>query len=196
MDRKGNWRLKPQVADTLQRDVQAVMAQTGWERAISRTAQDQNGFSISLKGEIAGGTSAGTNRQPGKAKQGDIAFGRAGGSLGISSQESGTTSETASSQLNIMNYDVRQALANAERSASKSKSPAEAFTNHLANEILGADGLRNRYLGDADSARGVVDPTAPITSIEQSSLLNHGRFSTDLSSGPFDGARAFKKSVD
>ena len=32
MDRQGNWRLKPQVADTLQRDVQAIIAQTGWEK--------------------------------------------------------------------------------------------------------------------------------------------------------------------
>lgn len=30
----GNWRLKPQVADTIQRDVQAVMAQTGWTRSL------------------------------------------------------------------------------------------------------------------------------------------------------------------
>jgi conjugal transfer mating pair stabilization protein TraG len=41
MDRKGEWRLKPQVADTLQRDVQAIMTQTGWQRTLSRSAADQ-----------------------------------------------------------------------------------------------------------------------------------------------------------
>src|SRR3546814_16166545 len=41
MDRKGEWRLKPQVADTLQRDVQAIMAQTGSQRSLSRLAQEQ-----------------------------------------------------------------------------------------------------------------------------------------------------------
>jgi conjugal transfer mating pair stabilization protein TraG len=41
MDRNGEWRLNPQVADTLQRDVSAIMAQTGWQRSIARSAQDQ-----------------------------------------------------------------------------------------------------------------------------------------------------------
>lgn len=196
MDRKGNWRLKPQVADTLQRDVQAIMAQTGWERSISRTAQDQNGFSISVKGDIGGGTGSATPRGSAKAAPVGNAFGRAGGSLGISTQESGTTSETASAQLNIVNYDVRQALANAERSASQSQTPAQAFTEELAKAILGPEGIRNRYLGDADSGRGVVDPIAPLTSLEQSTLLDRGRFSTDFSAGPFDGNPDFKKGAD
>src|SRR3546814_19487636 len=34
MDRNGEWRLNPQVADTLQRDGFATLAQTGWQRAI------------------------------------------------------------------------------------------------------------------------------------------------------------------
>lgn len=195
IDRKGNWRLKPQLADTLQRDVQAIMAQTGWERSITRTAQDQNAFSIAVTGDLSGGAGSG-GRRVNKAARGDDAFGRVGGSIGISSQESGTTSETASSQLNIVNFDVRQAIANSERSASQAKSPAEAFVNNLSKEILGPNGIRNRYLGEADSGRGVIDPTAPITSIEQNSLLNHGRFSTDLGAGPFDGAPAFKKGAD
>ncbi|WP_298395594.1 conjugal transfer protein TraG N-terminal domain-containing protein [Sphingobium sp.] len=193
MDRKGQWRLKPQVADTLQRDVQAIMAQTGWERAIARTAQDQNSFQISVSGEVSGGVGSGAGRSN-KSKQGGPAFGQTGGSLGISSQEAGSTSEIASAQLNVVNFDVRQALANAERSAARTTNPAEVFSNHLATEILGPNGLRNRYLGDADSGRGTVDLTAPVTSLEQSSLLRSGRFSTDLKNGPDDGNPSFKKS--
>lgn len=192
MDRKGNWRLRPQVADTLQRDIQAVMSQTGWERAIARTAQDQNSFQISVSGEVSGGTGAGSGRTD-KSKQHGAAFGHTGGSLGVSSQEAGSTSEIVSAQLNIVNFDVRQALANAERWAARTTNPAEAFSGRLAMEILGPNGLRNSYLGDADSGRGTVDLTAPVTSLEQSSLLNSGRFSTDLKKGAFDGDPSFKK---
>jgi len=191
MDRKGNWRLKPQVADTLQRDVQAIMAQTGWERSIGRVAQDQNVFNITAQGEIAGTTvSTGGGTSKGRSGSGS---GRLGGALAVSSQESGTTNEAASSQLSIVNYDVRQAIANAEHAASKARQPADAFTNRLTSEILGPNGLRNRYLGDADSARGTTDLNAPVTSFEQSSLLYSGRFSTDLANGPTDGDGSFKK---
>ena len=195
MDRRGNWRLKPQVADTLQRDVQAIMVQTGWERTIARSAQDQTGVSISVSGEVSGGSGSGTGGRS-KGSRSGIAFGRAGGSLGVSSQESGMTNETATAQLNIINYDVRQALANAEQSAARSPKPAEAFSTRLADEILGSTGLRNRYLGDADSGRGVVDLAAPMTSMEQVSILKSGRLSTDLKSGPFDGNPDFKKGAD
>lgn len=191
MDRKGDWRLKPQVADTIQRDVQAIMAQMGWERSIGRAAQDQNVFNITAQGEIAGTTiSTGGESTKGQSSSGR---GRVGGSFAVSSQESGTTSEAASSQLSIVNYDVRQAIANAEHAASKAGQPADAFTNRLASEILGPSGLRNRYLGDADSARGTTDLNAPLTSLEQSSLLYSGRFSNDLASSPPDGDGSFKK---
>jgi conjugal transfer mating pair stabilization protein TraG len=87
MDRKGDWRLKPQIADTLQRDVQAIMAQTGWERSIGRAAQDQNVFNITTQGEIAGTTiSTGGGTRKGRSGSGS---GRVGGSLAVSSQESG-----------------------------------------------------------------------------------------------------------
>jgi conjugal transfer mating pair stabilization protein TraG len=191
MDRKGNWRLKPQIADTIQRDVQAIMAQTGWERSIGRAAQDQNVFNITSQGEIAGTTiSTGGGSSEGRSRSGS---GLVGGSLAVSSQESGTTNEAASSQLSIVNYDVRQAIANAEYAASKAGQPADAFTNRLTSEILGPNGLRNRNLGDADSARGTTDLNAPVTSFEQSSLLYSGRFSTDLANGPTDGDGSFKK---
>ena len=171
------------------------MVQTGWERTIARSAQDQTGVSISVSGEVSGGSGSGTGGRS-KGSRSGIAFGRAGGSLGVSSQESGMTNETATAQLNIINYDVRQALANAEQSAARSPKPAEAFSTRLADEILGSTGLRNRYLGDADSGRGVVDLAAPMTSMEQVSILKSGRLSTDLKSGPFDGNPDFKKGAD
>ncbi len=190
MDRKGNWRLRPQVADTLQRDMQAIMAQTGWDRSIARSAQDQNTFGIAVGADVAGSTASGSEKA---RKGGRHALGRAAGSLSISSQESGITSETASSQLNIVNYDVRQAIANAERHATRTTNPAAAFTDQLASEILGSEGLRNRYLGQADAGRGTTDINAPVTSLEQSSLLRNGRFSTDIGNGLFDGDPTFKK---
>jgi conjugal transfer mating pair stabilization protein TraG len=101
MDRKGDWRLKPQVADTLQRDVQAIMAQTGWERSIARSAQDQNTFSVSAQGEIGGSTSSG--RGPSGKAQSNAAAGRVSGSIGFSSQETGSTNEVASAQLSVVN---------------------------------------------------------------------------------------------
>ncbi|PZU12138.1 MAG: conjugal transfer protein TraG [Sphingobium sp.] len=191
MDRKGDWRLKPQVADTLQRDVQAIMAQAGWERNISRSAQDQTAFGISVKGEIGGGVASSS----GKGKSTNLSnsiTGRSGGSIGLSSQEIGTTNEVASSQLNIVNYDVRQSLANAERSAARSSNPNVSFSDHLSEEILGSHGLRNRYLGSADSRRGTTDISAPLTSLEQSSILKSGGFSNDLDRGPHDGDSSFK----
>jgi conjugal transfer mating pair stabilization protein TraG len=191
MDRKGNWRLKPQVADTLQRDVQAIMAQTGWERSITRAAQDQSAFSTSVNIEIGGGTSS--RRSEGSRSRPPTGFGQISGSLGAASQESGSTSEAANAQLNIVNFDVRQAIANSERAASSSLNPASAFADHLSTTILGRNGLRNRYLEDADSGRGTADVNAPVTSWEQSSLLSGGRFSTDLANGPFDGDPNLKK---
>ena len=168
------------------------MTQTGWERNISRSAQDQTAFGISVKGEIGGGAMSGSS--DGKsAKLGRAISGRSGGSIGASSQESSITSETANSQLNVVNYDVRQAIANAERAASSSSNPAEGFAYHLSTEILGQQGLRNRYLGDADSRRGTADLTAPLNSIEQASVLKSGGFTNDLDKGPTDGDPSFKK---
>ena len=54
MDRHGNWRLKPQVTDTLTRDVQAIMAQTGWQRGLSRSAQDQTTMGTTIGAELGG----------------------------------------------------------------------------------------------------------------------------------------------
>jgi conjugal transfer mating pair stabilization protein TraG len=61
---------------------------------------------------------------------------------------------------------------------------------------LGSGGLRKRYLGDVTSGREVTDVTAPLTPLEQSSLLNSDRFSTDMASAAFDGDPQFKKGAD
>ena len=81
----------------------------------------------------------------------------------------------------------------AERAAARSATPEATFTRELNRQVLGPEGLRNRYLGQADSGRGTADITAPFTSIEQSSILRKGRFSTDLANGPFDGDSTYKK---
>lgn len=194
MDRKGNWRLKPQVADTLQRDIQAVMAQTGWTRSIDRTAQDQVTQGTDLAANISASTvsSGGGSSRSGKPSV-SAGKGLVGGSVSLESSDHGLTSETAAANIDIVNYDVRGTLANAERAASQSNKPEQAFVGELGKQILGEGGLRDKYLGQADSARGTTDITAPLTSIEQSALLKRGRFSTDLENGPSDGDSSFKK---
>ena len=199
MDRHGNWRLKPQVADTLQRDVQAIMAQTGWTRSIERAAQDHN----SMGTEVGASVSAAANRSvSGKGAEqsqkpaGNAISGGVSGNLGFVSADRGSTSETASAHLDIVNYDVREAIAGAERAATRSANPANTFAQELSRQVLGRDGLRNRYLEQGDAGRGTADITGPLTSIEQSSVLGTGRFSNDLASGPFDGDPSFKERRD
>jgi conjugal transfer mating pair stabilization protein TraG len=102
-------------------------------------------------------------------------------------------SENAQSTLDIVNYDVRGAIAAAERAAARSPDPAAAFSRELSNRVLGPEGLRNRYLGDADAGRGTFDVLAPITSMDQSSILKSGRFSLDKDGSPGDGDSTFKK---
>src|SRR3546814_3893139 len=82
----------------------------------------------------------------------------------------GTSNETARASLDIVNYDVREAISAAERAAARSVNPETTFTSELNRQVLGPEGLRNRYLGQADSARGTADITGPMTSLEQSSI--------------------------
>jgi conjugal transfer mating pair stabilization protein TraG len=95
-----------------------------------------------------------------------------------------------------VNYDVRGAIAAAERAAAKAANPTEAFSQELSRQVLGPNGLRNRYLEQADSGRGTADVTGPLTSIEQSSILKSGTFSTDLKNSPQDGDPSFKERRD
>ncbi|WP_311271283.1 hypothetical protein [Sphingobium sp. WCS2017Hpa-17] len=189
MDRKGQWRLKPQVADTLQRDVQAVMTQTGWQRAIDRSALDQNSFTFGGEGRISGATGKSIGRGKGQQSQ---SSGQVGGSLSVSSSEVGQLTESANSHLDIVNFDVRQAISRAERSAANSSAPHRAFSVELSEQVLGKEGLRNRYLQEADAGRGTFDLTSPITSMEQSSILSTGRSKFDVGSSYFDGDGASK----
>ena len=68
----------------------------------------------------------------------------------------------------------------------------EGMGIELSDRILGPDGMRNRYLQDADSGRATFDITGPLTSIEQNSVLKSGRFSTDVDGSAGDGDSSFK----
>ena len=208
MDRKGEWRLKPQVADTLQRDVQAIMAQTGWQRTLSRSAADQTtmgttfgleiGRTISTSDSETTSDSArsGKGRQRGPTQttsKGRTTAGRFGGNIGFRSTDQGSTTETAQSTMDVMNYDVRESIAAAERAAARSSDPAATFSRELSNRVLGNEGMRNRYLQDADNGRATFDITGPLTSLEQNSVLSKGSFSTDIAGSPGDGDSKFKK---
>ena len=126
-------------------------------------------------------------------QKGRSTSGRVGGSLGFESRDIGSTTENAQSSLDIVNYDVREAIAAAERAAARSSDPAATFSRELSDRILGPDGIRNRYLQDADSGRATFDVTGPLTSIEQNSVLKSGRFSTDIDGSPGDGDSSFQK---
>jgi conjugal transfer mating pair stabilization protein TraG len=194
MDRHGNWRLKPQVADTLQRDVQAIMVQTGWSRNIARRAEDSTSMGTDINASVSASAQRYSGGRAGNGRS-NVAGG-AGGSLGFASSDRGTTSENAGATLDIVNYDVRSAIAIAERAAARSDSPEQAFSGTLSEQVLGRDGLRDRYLEDADAGRGTADVTAPLTSIEQSSVLRTGSFSTDIRGSPFDGDATSEKHGD
>ena len=171
----------------------------GWTRNIARRAEDSTsmgtdvGLSISASASRAGPAKTGNGR---RSQSGNAVAGGAGGNLGFQSSDRGTTSETANANIDIVNYDVREAIAAAERAAARSGNPAHAFSLELSHQVLGPNGLRNRYLEHADSGRGTADVTGPLTSIEQSSLLKSGNFSTDLEHGPQDGDPTFKERRD
>ena len=198
MDRRGNWRLKPQVADTLERDVTAIIAQTGWSKSLSRSAEHQTANSQSISADLSagvsrGGSSAGGNSQ-GQSRRG--ASGNLAGCVGLNASDRGSWAVTANSSIDIVNYNVREAIASAERVAARSARPEQAFTNELSSSVLGNGGLRNRYLEQADSGRGTVQITAPIVSAEQSSILNTGRLRADRDHGLGDGDPTFKERRD
>ena len=183
MDRKGEWRLKPQVADTLQRDVQAIMAQTGWTRSLSRSASHQVTNRTSIGANLGGSTESGGRGQSG----GDRTHGTFDGRIGMETSDAGVGATDARAGIDIVNYDVRNAIESAEKIASKSAKPERAFTAELESQILGEAGIRSRYLNQASAGRGTMDITAPLTSMEQSQILKSGRFSGDRENGVDDG---------
>jgi conjugal transfer mating pair stabilization protein TraG len=94
--------------------------------------------------------------------------------------------------MDIMNYDA-ESIAAAERAAARSSDPEATFSRELSNRILGSEGMRNRYLQDADDGRATFDITGPLTSVEQNSVLSRGSFSTDIKGSLGDGDSSFKK---
>lgn len=194
MDRNGDWHLKPQVADTLQRDVQAIMAQTGWQRSIDRSAADQVTMGTRIEARIGGShgsskSAGGGSKAPAQGNATSASSGEIGGSLGFTSQDVGIESERASANLDVVNYEVRNAIREAERAAARSNNPESAFASELGRQISGDGGLRSRYLEDARGGRGTFDATGPVTSIDQSAILKTGRFSLDAADGSGDGEK-------
>jgi conjugal transfer mating pair stabilization protein TraG len=200
MDRRGDWRLKPQVADTLQRDVTAIIAQTGWNRSLSRSAEHSTADSQSISGDLTALASRGigSGGKDGEEKGGGkgSATGSLTGKLSADISDRGIAAVVAQSSIDTVNYDVREAIASAEKTAARSGRPEEAFAKHLSEQVLGNDGLRNRYLRQADAGRGTVDVTGPITSMEQSSILSSGRLLFDRDNGMADGDSSFKERRD
>ncbi|MDH2152996.1 conjugal transfer protein TraG, partial [Sphingobium yanoikuyae] len=204
MDRRGNWRLKPQVADTLERDVTAIIAQTGWQRSLSRNADHQTSNTESVSGDLSATASRGVS-SGGKAKDkgkddnsgsSGNAVGSLSGKVGMDISDRGAATVSAQSSMDIVNYDVREVIASAEKAAARSGRPEETFAKGLSDGVLGNQGLRNRYLEQADSGRGTMQLTAPLTSMEQSSILSSGRLLMDRDHGPADGDPTFKERRD
>ncbi|MDR6709275.1 conjugal transfer mating pair stabilization protein TraG [Novosphingobium sp. 1748] len=192
MDRRGNWRLKPQVADTLERDVTAIMVQTGWQRSLSRSAEHETANSQSISGDLSAAASRGSGSASKNSRAAGSATGALTGRLGADLSDRGIASVSAHSSMDIVNYDVREAIASAEKIASRSDHPEEAFVKDLSERVLGNHGLRNRYLEQADAGRGTVNVTGPVTSMEQTSILRSGRLLLDRDNGPGDGNPSFK----
>ena len=116
--------------------------------------------------------------------------------MGFNSTETSQTNSSAMATMDIVNFDVRNAIAAAERVASKSGNPERAFSEELGRQVFGAQGLRNRYLENADSGRGTFDYAAPLVSGEQSSILSSGRLRGDRDHGSNDGDPSFKTRKD
>jgi conjugal transfer mating pair stabilization protein TraG len=98
--------------------------------------------------------------------------------------------------MDIVNYDVRSAISAAERAAANSADPGRTFSHELSQQVLGNDGLRNRYLENAASGRGTWDYAFPVTSAEQSSVLKSGRFTTDRDHSSGDGDPSYRTRKD
>lgn len=142
----------------------------------------------------AGGPASGRPQIPRAqaSQKGRAASGQASATVGFNSQDMGSTIENAQSTMDIVNYDVRESIAAAEHAAARSDNPAAAFSRALSDRILGSEGMRNRYLQDADNGRATFDASGPLTSREQNSVLSTGSFSTDIAGSLGDGDSNFK----
>ncbi|MGK3899643.1 hypothetical protein ABI062_15410, partial [Enterococcus faecium] len=75
------------------------------------------GLSVSASASRAGSGKAGNGD---RKQSGSSVSGGAAGNLGFESSDVGVTSETANARIDIVNYDVRNAIAAAERAAARS----------------------------------------------------------------------------
>src|SRR3546814_10276173 len=100
------------------------MVQTGWQRSLSRGASHQvtNGDaeSIGISGGVGG---RGSQTAKGKAGQASGNEGGSTASINLQTSDLGVGSTDARSSIDIVNHDVRNAIANAERAASRSRTP-------------------------------------------------------------------------
>src|SRR3546814_13875228 len=133
------------------------MAQTGWQRAISRSAQDQISMGTTVGGNVGASAQSGDYASrggsvKGKERSQTATSGSVGGSLGSSSSDLGTSNETARASLDIVNYDVREAISAAEREDARSVNPETTFTREMNHPVFGTEGRPTLSLGQPYSA--------------------------------------------
>src|SRR3546814_12256342 len=85
----------------------------------------------------------------GKAGQASGNEGGSTASINLQTSDLGVGSTDARSSIDIVNHDVRNAIANAERAASRSRTPEAAFSSVLDRALLGQEA-------------GVLMVTAPV----------------------------------
>src|SRR3546814_9390450 len=113
---------------------------SGWQRAISRSAQDQISMVTTVGGNVGASAQSGDYSSRGvsvkvKERSQTATSGSVGVSLGYSNSDMGTSNETARASLDIVNYDVREAISAAERAAARSVNPETTFTSELNRQI-------------------------------------------------------------
>src|SRR3546814_4894693 len=79
----------------------------------------------------------GSQTAKGKAGQASGNEGGSTASINLQTSDLGVGSTDARSSIDIVNHDVRNAIANAERAASRSRTPEAAFSSELGRAILG-----------------------------------------------------------
>src|SRR3546814_19606053 len=108
------------------------MAQTGWQRAISRSAQDQISMGTTVGGNVGASAQSGDYASrggsvKGKERSQTATSGSVGGSLGYSNSDMGTSNETDRASPDIVKYDVSEERSAAERAAARSENPEKKF---------------------------------------------------------------------
>jgi conjugal transfer mating pair stabilization protein TraG len=115
------------VADTLERDVMAIMVQTGWQRSLSRSAEHSTANSQSISGDLTASAARGVGSDGKGSAKGSLS-----GRLSAEISDRGISAVVARSSIDIVNYDVREAIASAEKAAARSSRPEETFLGNSA----------------------------------------------------------------